>query len=87
MARVALLFSVLILGLPHHAAADEMITSDTLAYCNSLAETVQKRDVSSNVRTLLTEGQAMCRRGYVIGGLRRIRLAMMIVRGPLPRTP
>lgn len=87
MARVAFLFAAMILGLPHHASADEMITSDTLTYCNSLAATMQTRDMPSNVRLLLTEGQAMCQRGHVIGGIRRIRLAMMIVRGSPPRTP
>lgn len=87
MARVTLLFAALIMGLPRHVLADETITSDTVTYCNSLAATMQHRDMPSNVRLLMTEGQAMCQRGHVIGGIRRIRLAMMIVRGPAPSPP
>jgi hypothetical protein len=64
---------------PGRPFADEMITSDTVDYCESLANRLERQDMPPNVRLLLIEGRAMCERGHVIGGLRRIRLAMMIV--------
>jgi hypothetical protein len=34
-----------------------------------------------NAQLLLAEGRSMCERGLVVGGLRRLRLAMMIIHG------
>jgi hypothetical protein len=64
--------------------ADETITSDTLDYCTALASRMELRDMPPNARVLLVQGRAMCERGHVMGGLRRIRLAMMIVTRPPP---
>jgi hypothetical protein len=45
---------------------------------------MSQQDMPDEARILLTQGQAMCERGHVMGGLRRIRLAMLIVRGQIP---
>jgi hypothetical protein len=84
MIRVAFLLAVLLLLGPSQPFADETITSDTLDYCNALATRMEQRDMPPNARLLLLQGRAMCERGHVMGGLRRIRLAMMIVNRPPP---
>jgi hypothetical protein len=90
MVRLALPLAALLLIGPAHIHADETITSDTVDYCNALAARMAQEDLPPNARQLLLEGQAMCDRGHVMGGLRRIRLAMVIVRGrnlPLSAPP
>jgi hypothetical protein len=84
MMRVVFLLAVLLLLGPGQPFADETITSDTVDYCNALATRLEQRDMPPNARVLLAQGQAMCERGHVMGGLRRIRLAMMIVSRPPP---
>ncbi len=84
MRAVFLLALLLLLG-PVQPFADETITSDTLDYCTALASRMDQQEMPANARMLLTEGRAMCERGHVMGGLRRIRLAMMIVNRPSPR--
>ena len=59
----------------------ETITSDTLIYCDGLAARMAQRPLPPDAQSLLLEGRAMCQRGQVAGGLRRLRLAMLIVRG------
>ena len=81
MVRIASLLAVLLLFTPATSHADETITSDTVGYCNALAARMAQQDMPPEARVLLTEGRAMCERGRVAGGLRRIRLAIMIVRG------
>jgi hypothetical protein len=79
MRRVLLSLAMMVLLGPGRPFADEMVTSDTVDYCDALADRMERQDMPPNVRLLLVEGRAMCERGHVIGGLRRIRLAMMIV--------
>ena len=82
MIRAVFLLALLLLLGPVQPFADETITSDTLGYCTALASRMEQREMPPNARMLLTEGRSMCERGHVIGGLRRIRLAMMIVSRP-----
>jgi hypothetical protein len=82
MKRTVLMLAALVLVGPARPLADETITSDTLDYCTTLADRMEQRDMPPNVRMLLMQGRAMCERGHVMGGLRRIRLAMMIVSRP-----
>ncbi len=84
MVRCLLLLVALVAIGPSQPRADETITSDTVNYCNALASRMSQQDMPNEARLLLTQGQAMCERGHVVGGLRRIRLAMLIVRGQIP---
>jgi hypothetical protein len=58
------------------------ITSDTSAYCLSLAARMQQAgNMPPQVKVLWEEGRSMCERGHIRGGLLRLRRAMMITRG------
>jgi hypothetical protein len=87
MTRILFLLVALIMLAPGRPFADETITSDTVDYCNALADRMEKRAMPDNVRLLLVEGRSMCALGHVKGGLRRLRLAMMIVHRQPPPTP
>ncbi len=78
---VFLLVMLVVLG-PAHPMSAETITSDTVDYCDSLADKIQAvQDVPADAHALLIQGRAMCERGHVVGGLRRLRLALMIMHG------
>ena len=87
MFRALILLAALATLGPGRSLADETITSDTLDYCNALADRLEQRAPPASVRLLLVEGRAMCQRGHVMGGLRRLRLAMMIVHHQPPSLP
>jgi hypothetical protein len=80
MSRVVLLLAVLVIMGPVRPMSAEYITSDTLDYCDALANKMQAAtDMPEDARVLLVEGRAMCEHGHVVGGLRRLRLAMLIM--------
>jgi hypothetical protein len=80
MSRVVLLFAALVIIGPARPISAEYITSDTLDYCHSLADKMQAaQEIPADARVLLIEGRAMCEHGHVVGGLRRLRLAMLIM--------
>jgi hypothetical protein len=82
MSRVALLFATLVIVGPARPMSAEYVTSDTVGYCDTLADKMQAaRDMPADARALLVEGRAMCEHGRVVGGLRRLRLVMMIMHG------
>jgi hypothetical protein len=57
------------------------VTSDTLEYCTGLArELTQVRDAPQETRDLTVEGERMCRHGYIVGGILRLRRAMAALR-------
>ena len=56
------------------------LTTDTPAYCTQLAHDVAARhSASPEVERLLTEGEAMCARGQIRGGILRLRRALLIL--------
>jgi hypothetical protein len=83
MGRVIFLLAglTLCLSLPVEPHEGETITSDTLGYCKALAAQMSSHPMPPNAQILLAEGRSMCERGFVMGGLRRLRLAMMIIHG------
>lgn len=84
--RLAFLLAVLVVLGPARLGAAETITSDTVTYCDALAARMAVREaLPQDARLLLAEGLAMCQRGHVVGGLRRLRTAAVIMRGrPAP---
>ncbi len=65
---------------PARPMSAEYITSDTLDYCDALADKMQTEpNMPTNVSVLVTEGRRLCEKGHVVGGLRRLRLAMLIM--------
>jgi hypothetical protein len=60
------------------------VTTDSAEYCNQLSEqaTQEVEDTTPNadVMALMTEGQRMCARGQVKGGILRLRRVLMILR-------
>jgi hypothetical protein len=80
MSRVVLLFATLVIVGPARPMSAEYITSDTLDYCDALANKMEAaQNVPADARALLVEGRTMCENGHVVGGLRRLRLAMLIM--------
>ncbi len=66
---------------PARPMSAEYITSDTVDYCNALADKMQAAaDLPADARVLLVDGRALCEQGHVVSGLRRLRLAMLIMR-------
>jgi hypothetical protein len=62
-------------------ANPEPLTTDTLEYCGQLfAELAAKQDMPQQVRELTTEGRRMCDEGHIIGGVARLRHAIMMMR-------
>ncbi len=56
------------------------LTTDTPAYCTQLAHDVAARHSAlPEVERLLTEGEAMCGRGQIRGGILRLRRALLIL--------
>jgi hypothetical protein len=73
--------------LPRNATAAQpntpyRITTDSPEYCGRLVKQLESyQDPPEEVRILLVEGRRMCREGHVIGGVARLRRAVMIMRG------
>jgi hypothetical protein len=71
-------------GLP--AESDRMrVMSDTPEYCWHLANEVaaaqrETRNLPPDVRFLAVEGQRMCDRGLIRGGILRLRRALLLLR-------
>ncbi len=65
------------------ASDDAMqVTSDTPSYCIDLAQRLDGRtDLPPEARSLSVEGRRMCQSGHVLGGLARVRRAMLLRRG------
>ena len=56
------------------------VTTDTPAYCALLGHDVAARHSAlPEVERLLTEGEAMCARGQIRGGILRLRRALLIL--------
>ena len=56
------------------------LTTDTPAYCTQLAHDVASRHSAlPEVERLLAEGEAMCERGQIRGGILRLRRALLIL--------
>jgi hypothetical protein len=56
------------------------ITTDTLDYCNRLAqELAEAVEAPDATRQLWTEGTRLCREGHIRGGILRLRRAMVMV--------
>lgn len=84
MVRLAVLFAaaVAVAAAAPGAGEPQSITSDTVDYCDALASRMATQaELPEDARVLLIEGRAMCDHGHVMGGLRRLRLAMLILRG------
>jgi hypothetical protein len=61
------------------------LTTDTLQYCVMLAKQVSDRHSPiTDVQRLLSEGRAMCDRGQIRGGIRRLRRALVILHHVAP---
>ncbi len=89
-----MLCSALALALPARSEAPEppadrpmAVTSDTADYCATLARLVgQAPSPTADARRLLADGQDMCARGKIRGGIARLRRALIIERHR-PRPP
>ena len=82
MPRPAFLLAALLLLAPARSWPAEYVTSDTVGYCDALAQRMDGyADMPPDARLLLVEGRAMCERGHVASGLRRLRLAMLMMQG------
>ena len=58
------------------------VTSDTPAYCLSLAQRMEDEgSMPPQIHVLWEQGRELCQRGHIRGGLMRLRRAMMISRG------
>ena len=80
----SVLLLCLLLGVVLPARAQEKplaVTTDTEEYCEHLSDLVAAHpNPGPEVRRLLTQGRALCERGQVRGGIRRLRRAMVILR-------
>ncbi len=89
---VLLLLGVQVTGAVSARADDPQsftLTTDTPQYCAQLAKQVGDRHSSiADVKRLLAEGRALCDRGEVRGGIRRLRRALVILHHRhLPKEP
>jgi hypothetical protein len=58
-----------------------VVTSDTRAYCLTLAAQIQHyRSMPQEVQDLEDEGRSLCERGRVRVGINRLRRALMVLR-------
>jgi hypothetical protein len=66
------------------------LTTDSVEYCGDLAKRVRispaltDQALSDEVMMLVREGQRMCAHGLVIGGVARLRRALMLAQGTPP---
>jgi len=61
------------------------LTTDTPQYCALLAKQVSDRHSPiMDVQRLLSDGRAMCERGLIRGGIRRLRRALVILHHVAP---
>ncbi len=61
------------------------ITTDTRAYCQTLAARVERRPRSTaEIRRLAALGLSMCDTGEVAGGVLRLREALLLTEQPGP---
>jgi hypothetical protein len=82
MLRSLALGLVLVLAGP--AIAEEPpveVTTDTQLYCDQLAAQVQSaKNPSPEALRLSSQGQSLCDGGEVVGGLKRLRRALAVLR-------
>ena len=56
------------------------LTTDTPAYCAQLARQVEARhSTMMDVQRLLAEGRQMCDHGEIMGGVKRLRRALVLL--------
>jgi len=65
-------------------AAPMEVTTDTPAYCSQLSRRVSAlemsgRPASAEVHLLIDAGRRMCRHGQVLGGILRLRQALVLM--------
>lgn len=82
MVRILFLAAGLILAAP--ALSDDAparVTTDTEAYCDHLASTLDAvPDLPAEIRALMLDGQRLCARGQVLGGIKQLRRAHAMLR-------
>ena len=81
---IAVILTARIDGERRHATAIDphtlVITSDSALYCRALCRTIDARGPLPRELTELREqGEAMCRRGQLRGGLARLRRALLVL--------
>lgn len=70
------------IGLQWQAEPPVAVTTDTPAFCERLAETVQAAPhPPPDALRLWREGQRMCAEGEILGGVARLRRAVLLSRG------
>ncbi len=76
-----------VLAVANQPAVDRpmAVTSDTAAYCATLQHLANAApNPSAEVRRLIAEGQDLCDRGEVRGGIARLRRALVVERHHAP---
>lgn len=69
-------------GLQWGAEPPVAVTTDTPAFCESLSETVRAEpNPPPDALRLWREGQRMCAEGEILGGVARLRRAVLLSRG------
>ena len=71
---------------PSGAPAAAEVTTDTLEYCNRLAqELMQAHYAPESALELRAEGQQLCQNGQIRGGILRLRRASVLMHGNTDR--